>query len=47
MTSNRPIEDWGKLLQDIPSAIGYLVFPNIRRDKIRDRTLRKKENFNL
>ncbi len=24
MTSNRPIEDWGKLLQDVPSATAIL-----------------------
>lgn len=24
MTSNRPVEDWGKLLQDVPSATAIL-----------------------
>ena len=24
MTSNRPIEEWGKLLQDVPSATAIL-----------------------
>ena len=24
MTSNRPLEDWGKLLQDVPSATAIL-----------------------
>ena len=36
MTSNRPLQDWGKLIGDVPSATAILQHPGLAPDQTED-----------